>query len=309
LFTTPFKYDVCVGRDTLLSTLNFKKLRLLKRSMRMGLMGIVVLSILLLAIPVSAVSYDFEVLENGQTKAVIIVDGGVEVSVPSDVSNPEIEGGSYSVLPTGMAVVPDGGNAILSYLSSFHTKKQGGIWYFDAEIKEAESVSLLLPANVQIVQAEPRASIAKNSGVELSWKNVNQDIKVSYVVPLSVVDQEVVPQSSPNWMIVIILGLLLVIAVLIYRKIPAKDPPQIKVDITDGQMHVIRAANDNEALVLKVMIKYNGQIKRNKLEKETQLSKSSLASSLKNLEHKRIVDIDRTFHTHFLTLSDWFKEL
>jgi len=270
--------------------------------------GLFCLCVLLFLQTAAAVSYEFEVLENGQTKAVITVAEEEGVWVPSDVTNPDIEGGSYSLLPTGMSVLPDAGKAVLSYLSSFHTKKQGGIWYFDAEIEQADAVTLLLPADVQIVQAEPRASIAKKEGVELSWGSVQENISVSYVVPLSAIDVKPVPQSSNQWTILVILGLLLVIAVLIYRK-TASVKGSIQVDITDGQMHVVRAANDNEALILRTMLKFNGQMKRNKLEKSTKLSKSSLASSLKNLEHKRIVEIDRSFHVHYLKLSDWFREL
>lgn len=79
--------------------------------------------------------------------------------------------------------------------------------------------------------------------------------------------------------------------------------------LTDGQMNILRAANHNEALVLRVLLRHNGQLKRNALEKESGLSKSSLASSVHNLEKKNLIEVDRTFHVHYVTLSKWFKEL
>src|SRR3989338_3613373 len=66
-------------------------------------------------------------------------------------------------------------------------------------------------------------------------------------------------------------------------------------NITEAQMNILRAANHNEGVVLRVILKHNGQVKRNMLEKETKLPKSSLASSLHNLEKKNIIEIDRTF--------------
>ena len=82
-----------------------------------------------------------------------------------------------------------------------------------------------------------------------------------------------------------------------------------KPNITEGQMNIIRAANENEAKVLTLLLKHNGHLKRNVLEKESGISKSSLASALKNLEKKNIVGIDRSFHVHYITLSPWFRKL
>ena len=79
--------------------------------------------------------------------------------------------------------------------------------------------------------------------------------------------------------------------------------------MSDGQLNVIRAASSGEATVLRIMLKHHGHIKRNALERESELSKSSLASVLKNLERKKLLEIDRTFFVHHVSLSDWFRNL
>jgi len=50
-------------------------------------------------------------------------------------------------------------------------------------------------------------------------------------------------------------------------------------------------------------------MKRNKLERESKISKSSLANSLNNLEKKNILEIDKTYVVHTVKISDWFNKL
>jgi len=242
--------------------------------------------------------------------------------LPPDVGNPEVIGATFSLVEDGIDVEVDG-NAQVEYTSSFHTRKEQGVWYFDAQVNSADSVQLLLPKNIQILQSQPRSAITKNNKVEVNWQDLLfTNISVSYVrldSSPSVLTIPPLPTSKPNFFWLLALAVVLAGSYYFFKSKKAKnkektakivrnsnhDLPTIK----DAQMNVIQAANDNEAIVLKLMLKHNGKIKRNALEKESGLSKSSLASSLKNLEKKNIVHIDRSFHVHYLTLSDWFKEL
>ena len=52
-----------------------------------------------------------------------------------------------------------------------------------------------------------------------------------------------------------------------------------------------------------------GRMKRSKLERESGVSKSSLAASLKNLERKKIIEVDRTYASHYVRFTEWFNGL
>jgi len=288
----------------------------------------IVLLVVLTVLPLSSAletSYEFTVAENGETHGLVTVEGKgtVIVALPPDVVAPEIQGGSYSIVEGGVELVVEDGT-VLSYDSSFHTNKQGGIWYFYASTHG--DTTLRLPATVQVIQSLPKSVINRETDTLLVWEAVSDAVNVSYVIPRSASVVVAAPQFQ-WWPVVFFV--LVALGVLWLRKrpkksgrsVPSSESPQSgqsvtasqtsedSPTITDGQMNIMRAANPNEAVVLKSMLKHNGQMKRNVLEKETGLSKSSLASSLKNLEHKNIIEIDRSFHVHYLKFSAWFKEL
>ena len=259
----------------------------------------ILLLILILLPAVYATSYSYAVQESGETDVVISSAEKISIQLPPDVLDPSVEEGSYQATEKGIEVIPDG-TAMVRYTSSYHTRKQEGIWYFEGSVHKGANVTLSLPDNIQIVQARPRSRIREEG---LSWANVStENITVSYVrIQSGAVSQ---PQKSyPQWVPISLLGLVILFA-LLYKKKGSSEP-----DMSEGQLNVIRAANANEAVVLKILLKHKGHIKRNIPEKESKLSKSSLASSLKNLEKKDIIQIDRSFHVHYIVLSDWFKEL
>jgi len=248
---------------------------------------------------VYATSYSYIVQESGETDVVVSSDEEISIQLPPDVLDPSVEGGSYQTIENGVAVIPDD-TAVLRYTSSYHTKKQEGIWYFEGYAHKGANVTLTLPENIQIVQTRPRSQI---NDVGLSWVNIStENITASYVRIQSGAMAQ--PQKSyPQWVPILLLGLVILLA-LLYKKKGSSEPT-----ISEGQLNVIRAANANEAVILTLLLKHKGHIKRNILEKESKLSKSSLASSLKNLEKKDIIQIDRSFHVHYIILLDWFKEL
>ncbi len=50
-------------------------------------------------------------------------------------------------------------------------------------------------------------------------------------------------------------------------------------------------------------------MKRNQLERITEMSKSSLAATLNQLERRKIVDMNKENKVHYVKLSQWFAEL
>ncbi len=205
----------------------------------------------------------------------------------------------------------------MTFTSSRYTRKQEGVWHFETFIPAADSVTIFLPQAVHVVQSLPRAAFSKDDRWMLGWENLSANISVSYV---SVAQAEAarraltlqvpVPERS-TWPWILLALALIAGYYWRRRQKPAKAAAEKAhlPNVTEGQMNVIRAANPNEAVVLKLVLKHNGHVKRNLLERESGLSKSSLASSLKNLEKKNIAIVDRTFFVHYVALSQWFKDL
>ena len=256
------------------------------------------------------VSYSFQIAENGETTVEIQLTESASIKLPADVTQPDIEGGSTKALDNNVTYVNTNGTAKVAYTSAYYTRKEQGVWHFETMIPNADSIKLTLPQAVHVVQSQPSAAFTKTDQWHLSWENLTGSITVSYVS----VNQ---PKTSPsitlprasNITIVYILAVLIILGLANYFYRRRKESTFGRPNITEGQLNILRAANPNEALVLKTMLKYNGHIKRNQLEKESKLSKSSLASVLKILERKNIVSIDRTFNVHYITFTKWFSDL
>ncbi|MBI4146355.1 hypothetical protein HY489_03385 [Candidatus Woesearchaeota archaeon] len=248
---------------------------------------ILVLFIALAPFVAAETTYFFTVTETGETTAEIIRDPGTQLALPQDVHTE--------------------GNTI-TYTSSYHTRKQQGVWYFDASIPYADSVTLVLPQRMHVVQSIPRAEFIKEDTWQLTWTNLSDNITVSYVSAVQPIVPEQVTLSVPILPALILLALLIIAAYFLYTK-ESENDEHTTLDVTEGQLNIIRAANPNEAKVLKIILHNQGHVKRNTLEKESGLSKSSLASTLKNLERKNLIAIDRRFFVHYIALTDWFKEL
>jgi uncharacterized membrane protein len=80
-------------------------------------------------------------------------------------------------------------------------------------------------------------------------------------------------------------------------------------DSLKNKENIMRTLTDNEKKIVELMIESEGHMKRSKLEKKSGISKSSLAAALKNLEKKNIVELDKTYKTHRIKLTEWFDEL
>ena len=65
----------------------------------------------------------------------------------------------------------------------------------------------------------------------------------------------------------------------------------------------------NELKIVNILMDTPEGVKRNELEKESMMPKSSLASVLFSLEKRNIVVVDKSSAVHFVELSEWFKSL
>ncbi len=270
--------------------------------------GIWVLVIFLIVQPALAeTTYFFEVAESGETTVKVELTESRLLTLPPDVKEPDVQGGTFEKRENGIYVSTNN-TATITYTSSYQTKKEAGVWYFETNVK-ADQIKLVLPQAVHVVQTIPKAAITKEDTWQLEWNNITADVSVSYVrVNQAEISQNVIrlkPVHIPGQLIILIILLATGTAYFLLRKRKTERLPKM----SEGQLNIMRAVNPNEATILKIILKNNGQVKRNILEKESQLSKSSLASALKNLEHKNIVAIDRAFFVHYISLTQWFKEL
>ncbi len=262
--------------------------------------NLIVLALFFVVPAFAETTYDYVVSDTGETQAEIERDEGVLVTLPADV--------------------PASSDDFIIYSSLYHTRKEQGVWYFDSAIPHADIVTLTLPQSVHVVQSIPAATFTKTNVWQLTWSNITGNITVSYVSakPVSIVPVQI-PLTLPTLPVIILLAVVILITYLYSQRkqelekqekpLVRRAPKTSEPNVTEGQLNIIRAANTNEALVIRTILSHNGHMKRNMLERETKLSKSSLASTLKNLERKNIVTIDRTFFVHYIGLTPWFKEL
>jgi hypothetical protein len=93
----------------------------------------------------------------------------------------------------------------------------------------------------------------------------------------------------------------------IYHFVGKKSEPLIQP--TDGIANVMKTLTENEHTIVNILLQNDGEIKRNKLEKTSDLAKSSLASSLYRLEQRNIVEVDKSRAIHYIKFTRWFRSL
>jgi len=71
---------------------------------------------------------------------------------------------------------------------------------------------------------------------------------------------------------------------------------------------MLKTLSDNEKKVIDLVIK-SGGMRRNVLERESGLAKSSLATTLSQLEKKKLVAVKRETTVHYVDVTGWFKGL
>lgn len=271
------------------------------------------------------VQESYEILENGN----VAVSLSVQDYQQDTFDLPE------NINPNTVTVEPqqDTNETTISYTTSYLTRKEKGIWYFESYNFSPQRVEVLFSPSVQIVRSQPPASIQSGSQLIFYWTGTNSPVSVSFVFTNTQTarpqetEQEQSDSDSLTLFLAALSGAVLVLIIgmaVIMRRKPRKrqDPqlrqeqvenpdeqPQKRPDITEGQMNIIRTANPNASKIITLLLRHNNHMKRTELEKESGLAKSSLASTLNSLEKKGIIAIDRSFHIHHIKLSDWFQTI
>lgn len=293
--------------------------------------------LILFSFTAKAISLGYEsiVAENGNALVIINLQGSgtINIPLPEDASqNLDVEDALYVKASNGIDVsVGSAGNASVYFTSSLLTEKKGAYWLFALSLPEgfeSISVSISLPSNSVINSTSPQAVISESDNSKLvEWNSILSGTKT---VSINYFFKETPPekQSQDFTFIISVIFAVIIIAVIAFfalknknKKIELKESkgkelvavkeelPAVKEKVTQGQKNLLKAFTQNQRKVVELLLEFGGEIKRNQLEKESKISKSSLAATLYQLEQRNVISIDKTNVVHFIRLTDWFKGL
>ncbi len=264
-------------------------------------------------------TYKITVLENGNAQVLLSLNGTgtINIPLPLDVPSPSVEGGLYLDAPNGIDLfVGTARRASVGYESTLLTTKSDA-WNFEMLLPNLDGalITVSMPRDVEIINASPNASVTKTSvATELRW-NLSSTNGTAIAARYRFValqnetraetpaPQPQVQQSYAIYALVFVI-LFAVIATLALR---LRKPEEIRA--TSGAENVMKTLTENELTIVKLLLANGGGMKRNKLERESKLAKSSLASALYRLEQRNIVNVDKTSAVHYVKLTDWFRSL
>jgi uncharacterized membrane protein len=95
---------------------------------------------------------------------------------------------------------------------------------------------------------------------------------------------------------------LILVYLLFFRK-------RRRLVLSEEKQNVLKALTGNEIKVVTLLLENRGGMKRNDLERKSGVPKSSLASTLHNLEQRNIVRVNKEYTVHYVELTEWFKSL
>ncbi|MFH2020017.1 MAG: hypothetical protein ABIJ34_01260 [archaeon] len=258
------------------------------------IISLLLMMILLPLIQAMDASYNVVVEDNGMSLIVIELTGRGLVTIPLqlDVSEVKVKGALYRIENMTLEVsIASTENAVVLYQTNLLTKKDED-WQLHIELLNNSNLAISFPDYAIIKESHPAGYLSSGNINKLVFSNASS-VEVVYNF-----------KDKPKfnyWPVGIgaAITLLVIGAVLIFRK---KKPKQSNKD------KILRTLSHNERIVVKALIE-NGEMKRNELERLTKMAKSSLANTLANLEKKNIIEVDKTYTTHFIKFTGWFSEL
>lgn len=88
-----------------------------------------------------------------------------------------------------------------------------------------------------------------------------------------------------------------------------KETQSKEIKITPGMENVMKGLTENERKIVKILLHHGIELRASEISRGAQISKSSLHFALNKLEEKKIVEIDKTFSSHTIRLTEWFKTI
>ncbi|MBD3262347.1 MAG: hypothetical protein GF334_11900 [Candidatus Altiarchaeales archaeon] len=261
-------------------------------------------------------NYNVVVEENGNALVILVVKGigTINVPLPLDVQTPAVRGALYVQASNGVEVSIDAdGSSTIMYQTALLTSREGDRWDFNMKLPSFDSASVLvsIPENTKISSTAPQAAISHvGESKNILWdvKPLEQGlVEASYSftqTPLPQINRGGDNLVQAVALFAVVLALL-VLAYVAFNLIKS----QGEITLSSGKQNVLKTLTGNEVKILDTLISNQGDMKRNTLERTTQIAKSSLASSLHNLERRNIIEIDKSYTIHQIRLTEWFKNL
>jgi len=269
---------------------------------------VVVLLVLAMLPAVWGASYNILVQESGNSIVLATLEGsGLHtIELPTD-AQPEVRGALY--LQEGNILSLSIGStekAIIAYQTSTFTSKDNA-WKLNINLDAPAKVSLPLSAN--ILSVTPDAFVKETNVKTIEFQEGSAEItyQIENIDLQSYLDNLDTNKFETIVTYVVIAALFLILLVGLFFLI--KRPKRVKQAKTSHKNNVLKTLSNNEKKVVQIILENNNEAKRSQIERESKLAKSSLASTLTQLENKKIVEVDKTHTTHFVKLTGWFKDL
>jgi uncharacterized membrane protein len=268
----------------------------------------------------ASLTYTVDIDRSGFSSVTLSLEDEQEanITLPEDARNLRIVGGSYSKInDTALVRAGKTGFATFSFSSDALTSKTDSTWKL-LFFPPARSTTLIyMPpyATVEDSFPQPRRVSAEDSRTLLETGH-SKNITVYYRLeeqPLPVAESDM-----PAFYILaaaIVLASAAVVVSIILRGGTLMPSRQKKAErkptlgITAGKKDMMETFNGNDTKIVVFLLSNKGKSRRNELERETGISKSSLAMALNRLEKREVIEIDRTSTTHFVKLSERFLKL
>lgn len=293
----------------------------------------VIIALIMLSTHVNAKSTEYSVIveENGNSLVLIALEGGgtYELMMPLDVSYPQVLNAIYVESASGVDVsVAEGEPATVAYQTSLLTEKDGGKWTLNMKLESDTTQTMVsLPKKARIISTNPKAVYSENEDSKNAVFNQATKINIEYtfeptqastttlinilppttkqqITTTTLVETKKEGLDEITSLTIFILGAIVALAIAAAAYIYLKTK-----DSSNTLKKQMRTLSGNEYKIVDTLLKNEGGMKRNDLEKIASISKSSLALTLNNLERKNIIEVDRTNSTHYVEVTEWFKNL
>jgi predicted DNA-binding transcriptional regulator len=155
-----------------------------------------------------------------------------------------------------------------------------------------------MPENTIIKNTEPLAQIESGEITNIHFINPTNIEVTYYFSPYTQPGSNI----SPIYFVILIIIATILIILTLHNLSKNKK-------ITGRQKQIFQTLTDNELRIIKLLLELRKPLRRSFIEKKLEIAKSSLATTLQNLERKKLIILDKTYTTHIIKLEEWFKKL
>ncbi len=280
---------------------------------------VVLLTLLIIAMPACAdlsANYNIVVQENGNSMVVLVVKGigTINVPLPLDVKSPAVRGALYVQSTNGVDVSIDAeGTSTIVYKTALLTNRAGKTWDFMLDLPNFSTASIIvaIPSDTDVLSTTPQAAISQvDENKNIIWDikpESDTSVSAQYIFTEKQGLSAVPGESTKD--VVIKVAVLTVLIVLILFGLYVWSRSRKGMLYSSGKQNVLKTLSGNETKIVSMLLQNDGGLQRNRLERESGIPKSSLASALQNLEKKNVLSVDRSYSVHYVELTEWFKKL